>query len=157
MTRLEGLGPVGLDQPVPHHLRTAEGVRVAHALQLGPELARHPGLLADLTQRRRLERLPVERLALRQREIVVAGPVDDQRLEDAGPPAEDHATRRTDDVGAHQNRRFFFASARQASGQAVRVCARTRSRPAPIHPAANASVGSVAATAASLSIATTAS
>src|SRR5437763_3100242 len=105
---LEGLRPVGLDQPVTHHLRTAERVGVAHALELGSELARHPGLLADLAQRGGLDRLPVVRLPLPQREIVVPGPVDDQRLEDAGTPAEDHATRGTDDVVAHQNRRFFI-------------------------------------------------
>ena len=150
----EGLRPVGPDQPVAHHLRTAERVGVAHALQLWSELPRHPRLLADLAQRGGLDRLSLVRLPLGQREIVVTGPVDDQRLEDAGPPAEDHATRGTDDV-AHQNRRFFFASDRHTSGHAARVSTRTRSRPAPIHPAANASAGSAAATAVSLSIATT--
>src|SRR5438132_6057739 len=151
----EGFRPVRLDQPVTHHLRTAERVGVAHALQLGSELARHPRLLADLTKGSGLDRLSVVCLPLRQRQIVVAGPVDDQRLEDAGPPTEDDATRGKDDVVAHQNRRFFFASDRHASGHAARVWTRTRSRPAPIHPAANACAGSAAASAASLSIATT--
>src|SRR5439155_6511409 len=125
------------------------------ALQLGSELARHPRLLADLAQGGRLDRLSVVRLPLRQREVVVPRAMNDQGLEDAGPSPEDHATRRTDDVGAHQNRRFFFASDRQASGQVSRVSTRSRSRPAPIQPAANARSGSAAATAESLSIATT--
>src|SRR6476661_1471469 len=152
---LEVLDLVGPDQPVAHYLRTAEGVGVAHALELRSELARHPRLLMDLPQRRGLDRLSVVRLPLRQREVVVAWPVDDQRLEDPVPPTEDHATRRTDDVGAHQNRRFFFASDRQASRHAARVSTRTRSRPAASQPATNARSGSVAATAESLSIAIT--
>ena len=82
--------------PVADELRTALAIAVARRRQLLAELASQAGLLLDLAQRRGLERLARVELALRQRPVVVARPVDQRDLGSRPAVAQDDSPRRLD-------------------------------------------------------------
>src|SRR5262245_43309713 len=78
-------------RPPADELRPSLAIAIARGNELLTQLAPQPGLLLDLAQGRALPRLAPIQLALRERPVVVARPVDHGDLRAAGAVANDHA------------------------------------------------------------------
>src|SRR5581483_12204425 len=89
---------VDLHRPVADDLGAAAIVRVVGRRQFGAELALVPRLLGDLADGGVLVVLAGEHLSLRQRPVVVVGPVHEEDLDVARPPPPHGTARGADDL-----------------------------------------------------------